>query len=87
MQGDAHQAVDDGAAADNQGPSTQAEPAQEEAQMTIDALPELVQMMTDIQAALAEPEGSVGPEDGAMEAGDVEGRHMRSCLWSGLCGP
>ncbi len=43
--------------------------AQEEAQMTIDALPELVQMMTDIQAALAEPESSAGPEDGTMEAG------------------
>lgn len=68
-----HQEEDDGIATDNDKSGTQAETAQEEAEMTVDALPELVQMMTDIQAALREPESSAGPENTTMEAGDVQG--------------
>ena len=52
--------------------------------MTIDALPELVQMMTDIQAALAEPESSAGPENVTMETEDVQGSQLASRSFSGL---
>ena len=68
-----HQEEDDGDVTDDEKADTQAEAVQEEAEMTIDALPELVQMMTDIQAALREPESSARPEDTAMEAGDAQG--------------
>lgn len=84
MQADAHQEEDDGTITDIQEPSAQADTAQEEAQMTIDALPELVQMMTDIQAALAEPESSAGPENVTMETEDVQGSQLASRSFSGL---
>ncbi len=79
VQGDAQQEEDDGTVTDDKESSAQEETAQEEAQMTIDALPELVQMMTDIQAALAEPESSAGPEDTTMETECVQGSHSSSC--------
>ncbi len=39
--------------------------------MTMDAVPELVQMMTDIQAALTEPEESADLESPTNEAQDM----------------
>ena len=79
VQGDVHQEEDEGAVTDDKELGAQAEAAQEEAQMTIDALPELVQMMTDIQAALTEPESSAGPEEVIMETEDGQGRQESSC--------
>ena len=55
--------------------------------MTIDALPELVQMMNDIQEALAEPESSAGPEPATMEIEHVEGRNTCSCMGIGPAVP
>lgn len=43
--------------------------------MTIDEIPELVKMMTEIQAALTEPEGSTEGEQPAE--GMVEGRLIK----------
>ena len=48
--------------------------AQEES-MTIDEIPELVKMMTEIQAALTEPEGSIEGEQPAE--GPTEGRLIK----------
>lgn len=73
MQDEVHQEKVDEAMADDEESGAQAEVAEEEAQMTFDAVPELVQMMTDIQAALAEPESSAGPEDPTPEPEDVQG--------------
>ena len=55
--------------------------------MTIDALPELVQMMNDIQEALAEPESSAGPEPATMEIEHVGGRNTCSCMCVGPAVP
>ena len=59
------------------GSSTEAnagDQEEQEAGMTIDAIPELVQMMTDIQAALTGPEGSPDLDQPASEAAADEGR-------------
>jgi len=50
---------------------TEEQALHEEAFMTMDAVPELVQMMTDIQAALTEPEGSADLESPTNEAQDM----------------
>ena len=48
--------------------------------MTIDEIPELVKMMTEIQAALTEPEGSTEGEQPAE--GTTEGRLINSTPFS-----
>lgn len=51
--------------------STEEQASHEEGFMTMDAVPELVQMMTDIQAALTEPEESADLESPTNEAQDM----------------
>ena len=55
--------------------------------MTIDEIPELVKMMTEIQAALTEPEGSTEgdqPAEGMVEGRLIKFTHFSLHLQSSL---
>lgn len=69
------------AASESPEASTEAQALHEEAFMTMDAVPELVQMMTDIQAALTEPEESADLESPTNGAQDM----VQGNFWAWCC--
>ena len=65
--------------------ATEVHSQEEEASLTADAFPEIMQMMTDIRAALTPAEGLAGAGTGADEASADEGS-LRTLLLSSCRG-